>query len=185
MRPGGLAGRLVCCRDGWMDTVKPKSGKPHTLSPSLSLTRCPLSLFPFLPPFLPGVTGWDIKTGVLINCATLPPAALNMLRPRQAVSHTTDSPATPFLLCLSCLFILFLLFLLGSTILFLNLTFFEILQNCTLYQSDFFPFLSLRKSTEEDKNIVSSSFNRLSHFFLLFWNLKRINFYMCPVPLTL
>lgn len=50
-----------------------------------------------------GVTGWDIKTGVLINCATLPPAALNMLRPRQAVSHTIDSLAL-FLLHLSHLY---------------------------------------------------------------------------------
>lgn len=76
MWPGGLAGWLVCCLDGWLGTAQLKPG--NSLSLSLSL---------------PGVTGWDIKTGILINCATLPPAALNMLRPLQAVSHTTDSLA--------------------------------------------------------------------------------------------
>lgn len=54
-----------------------------------------LSLFfplsPSLSSFFPRVTGWDIKTGILINCATLPPAALNMLRPRQAVCYISDS----------------------------------------------------------------------------------------------
>lgn len=76
MWPGGLAGWLVCCLDGWLGTAQLKPG--NSLSLALSL---------------PGVTGWDIKTGILINCATLPPAALNMLRPWQAVSHTTDSLA--------------------------------------------------------------------------------------------
>lgn len=54
----------------------------------------------------PGVTGWDIKTGVLINCATLPPAALNMFWPWQAVFQATDSLAL-FLFYRPCLCIIF------------------------------------------------------------------------------
>lgn len=72
----GLARWLGCdWRTVW---VKPSSNqaRQRSLSPS---------------PSLPGVTGWDIKTGILINCATLPPAALNMLRPRQAVCYISDS----------------------------------------------------------------------------------------------
>ncbi|KAJ8006155.1 hypothetical protein DPEC_G00125310 [Dallia pectoralis] len=34
-----------------------------------------------------GVTGRHIKAGVLINCATRPPAALNMLRPGSQVTN--------------------------------------------------------------------------------------------------
>lgn len=78
--------------------VKPSSNlHARQLSLPHSLSLSPLS--PCLPPSftlplslsLPGVTGWDIKTGILINCATLPPAALNMLQPRQAVCYISDS----------------------------------------------------------------------------------------------
>lgn len=70
----GLAWWLGC---DWMTVwVKPSLMQARQLILSLSL---------------PGVTGWDIKTGILINCATLPPAALNMLRPRQAVCYISDS----------------------------------------------------------------------------------------------
>lgn len=92
----GLLGWSGCV---WMTFwVKPSSNLharqlslPHSLSPPLSLPPT-LSLSPpLLSLSLPGVTGWDIKTGILINCATLPPAALNMLQPRQAVCYISDS----------------------------------------------------------------------------------------------
>lgn len=72
------AGWMVGLLSGWLVGYSPAQAWQLSLSLALSL---------------PGVTGWDIKTGILINCATLPPAALNMLRPWQAVSHTTDSLA--------------------------------------------------------------------------------------------
>lgn len=56
-------------------------------------------LWPWLSSALPGVTGPDIKAGSLINCAILPPAALNMLWPRRAVAHISSSPS------LFCLFL--------------------------------------------------------------------------------
>lgn len=82
-RVSGLVWRgLLGWLDGWVVT-----GWLFGWSPASSNQARHLSLS--LPP--PGVAGWDIKTGILINCATLPPAALNMLRPRQAVCYISDS----------------------------------------------------------------------------------------------
>lgn len=77
---GWLAGWFVCWVDDCLGAAQFQPGNSLLLSLSVSLS-------------FPGVTGWDIKTGVLINCATLPPAALNMFWPWQAVSQTTDSLA--------------------------------------------------------------------------------------------
>ena len=102
----GVRACLTCSLVGWLDAWFAMY-MPDWVQPSSSLAT--LALWVSLS--LPGVTGWDIKTGVLINSASLPPAALNMLRPWQAVSQTTDSPAL-LLFNISQLCIIFYFFLL-------------------------------------------------------------------------
>lgn len=161
MWPGALARWLVCCVDGWLGAAQLKPGNSLCLSLSF-----------------PGVMGWDIKTGILINCAILPPAALNMFWPRQAVFQTSDSSAPFFVLYIPFQYHFLLIhFFISLSFQFANLTLHHFHFGSLTFSLFFFSYSVVYlqfdpnkwKLILTDKVISYGSNDRISQFPLWIW----------------